>query len=139
GNFSADDAGAAGFSEYLKGREGALAQIVADVGGEDFHEDQIPYLRGAERRAVIERRLAQRYRDAFLATALSLGYVADERRNERLLLASFNDQRQFAPWLGVLEKARVRLAGVFSTPLLAPALAARLGVKSGVCFVMSAN
>ena len=139
GNFSADDAGAAGFSEYLKGREGALAQIVADVGGEDFHEDQIPYLRGAERRAVIERRLAQRYRDAFLATALSLGYVADERRNERLLLASFNDQRQFAPWLGVLEKARVRLAGVYSTPLLAPALAARLGVKSGVCFVMSAN
>jgi len=139
GNFSADDAGAAGFREYLKGREGALAQIVADVGGEDFHEDQIPYLRGAERQAVIDRRLAQRYRDARLATALSLGYVADERRNERLLLASFNDARQFVPWLEVLEKARVRLAGVFSAPLLAPALAARLGVKSGVCLVMSAN
>ena len=88
---------------------------------------------------MIERRLAQRYRDARLATALSLGHAADERRNERLLLASFNDTRQFAPWLEVLEKARVRLAGVYSTPLLAPALAARLGVKSGVCFVMSAN
>ena len=138
-NFSADDAGAAGFREQLKGREGALAQIVADVGGEDFHEDQIPYLRGAERQAVIERRLAQRYRDARLAAALSLGHVADERRNERLLLASFNDTRQFAPWLEALEKARVRLAGVYSTALLAPALAARLGVKSGVCFVLSAN
>ena len=139
GNFSADDAGAAKFREYFKGREGALAQIVADLGGEDFHEDRIPYLRGAERQAVIERRLAQRYRDARLATALPLGYAADERRNERLLLASFNDTRQFAPWLEVLEKARVRLAAVSSTPLLAPALAARLGVKSGACFVMSAN
>ena len=138
-NFSADDAGTGAFREYFKGREGALAQIVADVGGEDFHEDQIPYLRGAERRAVIERRLAQRYRDARLATALSLGYTTDERRNERLLLASFNDTRQFGPWLEVLDKARVRLAGVYSTPLLAPALAARLGVKGGVCFVMSAN
>ena len=97
GNFSADDAGVAGFREYLKGREGALALVVADVGGEDFHEHQIPYLRGAERQAVIERRLAQRYRDARLAAALSLGYAAQERRNERLLLASFNDQRQFAP------------------------------------------
>ena len=139
GNFSADDAGAAKFREYFKGRDGAHAKIVADVGGEDFHEDQIPYLRGAERQAVIERRLAQRYRDARLATALSLGYAADERRNERLLLASFNDPRQFAPWLEVLEKARVRLAGVYSTPLLAPALAARLGVRSGTCFVLSAN
>ena len=138
-NFSADEAGAAVFREYLKGRVGAFAQVVADLGGEDFHEDQIPYLRGAERQAVIERRLAQRYRDARLATALSLGYAADERRNERLLLASFNDTLQFAPWLEALEKARVRLAGVYSTALLAPALAARLGVKSGACFVISAN
>ena len=138
-NFSADDAGTAGFREYFKGREGALAQIVADIGGEDFHEDQIPYLRGGERQAVIERRLAQRYRDARLATALPLGYAADERRNERLLLASFNDTRQFDPWLEVLDKARVRLAGFYSTPLLAPALAARLGVQGGACFVMSAN
>ena len=138
-NFSADDAGTAAFREYFESREGALAQIVADVGGEDFHEDQIPYLRGAERQAVIERRLAQRYRDARLAAALPLGYAADERRSERLLLASFNDTRQLNPWLEVLEKARVRLAGVYSTPLLAPALAARLGIKGGICFVMSAN
>ncbi|HEV8094327.1 MAG TPA: hypothetical protein VGP71_01290 [Burkholderiales bacterium] len=137
--FSPDDAGVAGFREYLKGREGALAQVVADLSGEDFHEDQIPYLRGAERQAVIERRLAHRYRDPRLATALSLGHAADERRNERLLLASFNDTQQLAAWLDVLEKARARLAGVYSTALLAPALAARLGMKSGPCFVMSAN
>jgi hypothetical protein len=138
-NFSADDAGASGFREYFKGREGALVQVVADLGGEDFHEDQIPYLRGSERQAVIDRRLAQRYRDTRLAMALSLGHAADERRNERLLLASFNDPQQFAPWLDVLEKARTRLAGVYSTPLLAPPLAARLGVKGGPCFLMSAN
>src|SRR5262245_7821148 len=90
--FSADDAGFDRCREYFKTARGTLLQIVADLDGEDFHEDQIPYLRGAERQAVLERRLAQRYRDARLAAALSLGHcTVEERRNERVLLASFND------------------------------------------------
>ncbi|MGH8675969.1 MAG: hypothetical protein ACREVG_16885, partial [Burkholderiales bacterium] len=137
--FSADESGAGKFRDYLKGREGALVHILADLAGEDFHEDQIPYLRGSERQIVIDRRLAQRYRDTRLAAALSLGYAGDERRNERLLLASFSNTQQFAPWLDVLENARARLAGVYSTPLLAPALAARLGLRGGSCFVVSVN
>src|SRR6185436_20699022 len=88
----------------LKARAGML-QVVADLEREDFHEDQIPYLRGAERRAVIERRLAQRYRDARLAAAPSLGYcTTDERRNERVLLTSFNDTQLLAAWLDALEE-----------------------------------
>src|SRR5687768_7826398 len=86
-----DGAGIPAVRDCLKGHTGALVQVVADLEGEDFHEDQIPCLRGAERRAVIERRLLQRYPDARLASALSLGHAADERRSERLLLASFND------------------------------------------------
>ena len=137
--FPADDLGLTDFREYLKGRRGALVYVVADLVGEDFHEDQIPYLRGSDRQAVIERRLAQRYRDTRLAAALSLGYVADERRNERLLLASFTNTQQFAPWLDALAEAGTKLSGIYSTPLLAPALAARLGARGGRCFVVSAN
>lgn len=137
--FSPDDTGIGRFREYLKGRQGALVHLVADLAGEDFHEDRIPYLRGADRQIVIERRLAQRYRDTRLAAALSLGYVADERRNERLLLASFSNTQQFVAWLDALDGAHARLAGVYSTPLLAPVLAARLGVRSGSCFVVSLN
>ena len=138
--FSGDDLGVTEFREYLRGRRGALFAVVADLAGEDFHEDQIPFLRGRDRDTVLQRRLAQRYRDTRLAAALSLGHVATaERRNERLLLASFTNTQQLAPWLDALEEAGARLAGVFSVPLLAPALAARLGAKSGRCFVVSAN
>ena len=111
---------------------GALFSVLADLAGEDFHEEQIPCLRGGDRDAVVQRRLAQRYRDTRLAAALSLGAVTPaERRNERLLLASFTNTQQFAPWLDALEEAGARLAGVYSVPLLAPALAARLGVRGG--------
>lgn len=137
--FSADDGGAEGFRAYLRGKKHALFYLVADLAGEDFHEDQIPYLRGGDRQAVIDRRLAQRYRDTRLAAALSLGYVTGERRNERLLLASFTNTQQFTPWLDALTESGAKLAGVFSVPLTAPALAARLGARGGRCFVITAD
>jgi hypothetical protein len=138
--FSADDSGVEEFREYLRGRRGALFSVLADLAGEDFHEDQIPFLRGGDREAVIQRRLAQRYRDTRLAAALSLGHVVTgERKNERLLLASFTNTQQIAPWLDALDDAGARLAGVYSVPLLAPALAARLGAKAGHAFVISAH
>ena len=138
--FTADEAGADNFRDYLRARRGALFSVLADLAGEDFHEDQIPLVRGGDREAVVQRRLAQRYRDTRLAMALSLGQtIAGERRNERLLLASFTNTQQIAPWLDALDQAGARLAGVYSVPLLAPALASRLGTRQGRCFVVSAD
>jgi len=138
--FSGDDLGVGEFREFLRGREGALFALLADLAGEDFHEDQVPVLRGADREAVIQRRLAQRYRDTRLAAALSLGKVhTGQRRNERLLLTSFTNTQQFAPWLDALEEAGARLAGVYSVPLLAPALAARLGARGTRSLVVTAD
>jgi hypothetical protein len=140
GRFSGDDLGITSFREHLLARPGGLFSVVADIACEDFHEEQIPFLRGSDRDAIVQRRLAQRYRDTRLATALSLGEAPSaERRNERLLLASFTNTQQLSPWLDALEDAGVRLAGVYSVPLLAPALAARLGVKGGRALVVTAT
>src|SRR5439155_805630 len=61
------------------------------------------------------------------------------RRNERLLLASFTNTQQLAPWLDALEEAGTKLTGVYSVPLLAPALARKLGAKAGRAFVVTIN
>ena len=138
--FSGDDLGVTAFREHLRAHRGALFSVLADLAGEDFHEEQIPYVRGSDREAVVQRRLAQRYRDTRLATALSLGQVVTaERRNERLLLASFTNTQQLAPWLDALEEAGTRLSGVYSVPLLAPALAAKLGVRGARALIVTAN
>ena len=137
--FGADAEGLQAFRAHLQGRQGALVYVLADLAGEDFHEDQIPYLRGNDRQAVVQRRLAQRYRDTRLAATLSLGYTSGERRTERLLLASFTNTEQFTPWIDALVASGTRLSGVYSVPLLAPALAARLGARSGRTFIVTAN
>ena len=138
--FTGDEAGIAAFREYLRAQRGALFAVVADLAGEDFHEEQIPYVRGSDREALVSRRLAQRYRDTRLAAALSLGQVqVGERKNERVLLTSFTNTQQLALWLDALEEAGVRLAGVYSTPLLAPVLAAKLGVRDPRVLVVTSN
>ena len=138
GRFAADEAGLAQFHGYLRARQGKLFAVAADLAGEDFHEEQIPFVRGGDREAVLARRLAQRYRDTRLALALSLGQVmAPERRNERVLLASFTNTQQLTPWIDAVEEAGARLAGVYSVPLLAPALAARLAAKAGRLLVVT--
>jgi len=127
------------FRAVLQGRKGALVYVVADLAGEDFHEDQIPHLRGSDRQTVVQRRLAQRYRDTRLAAAISLGYTTGERRTERLLLASFTNTEQLTAWIDAIVESGARLAGVYSVPLLAPGLAARLGVGSGRSLIVTAN
>lgn len=138
-SFGADDQGLEELRGFLKGRKGALVTVLADIAGEDFHEDQIPYLRGSDRSTVVQRRLAQRYRDTRLSAAVSLGSAGGERRGERLLLASFTNTQQFTPWLDAIAEAGARLSGVYSAPLLAPVLAARLGARAGRAFIITPN
>ncbi len=135
--FVSDDAGLAGFRQYLSRCSGAVVTLVADVAGEEFHEEQIPYLRGSDREAIVQRLLAQRFREARLAAALPLGRIETERRNERLLLASFSNTRPFDAWLDALAASGARLAGVYSTALLMPALAAR--TERQHCIVLSVH
>ena len=145
GSFEVDEAGIDEFRSFAKLHAKSLYYVLADLAGEDFHDEMIPWLRGNDRQAVIQRRLAQRYRDTRLAATLSLGAgaVAGGRRNERLLLTSFTNTQQFAPWLDALSEAGAKLAGVYSVPLLAPALASRLaaklGAKSSRTFIVSIN
>src|SRR5512140_239491 len=110
---------------------------MVDVVEEDYHQDIIPYLGRSDRRQLLERKLAQRYRDTSLTLSMSLGFEQGERRNEKILYASFSNTQQFQPWLSALEQNECRLAGVYSTALLAPALIKSAGLKLPRCLLVS--
>lgn len=135
-SFERSDQGGAAFSAYLK-RSRNLYYLVVDVVEEDYHQDTIPYLGRKDRRLVLARKLAQRYRDTSLTLSMSLGVEKTERRNEKVLYASFSNTQQFQPWLSALEQNECRLAGVYSTALLAPALIKGAGLKVPRCLLVS--
>jgi hypothetical protein len=135
-SFERGEPGLAAFSAYLAGSHN-LYYLVIDVVEEDYHQDTIPYLGRKDRRQVLARKLSQRYRDTSLALSLSLGYEQAERRNEKVLYASFSNTQQFQPWLTALEQKEVRLAGIYSTALLAPALIKGAKLKVPRCLLVS--
>lgn len=131
-SFTNDEDGYGAFATHLKTlKPSTLVYVLADVVEEDFHLDTIPMVRGNDRRQLVGRRLAQRYRDTSLSLALPLGIERGTRRDERLLLSSFTNTQIFEPWLNVLRQSDLAIAGVYSVALIAPLLAQRLGYRKG--------
>ena len=130
-SFGMSENGVADFSRYVARKPESLFYLLADVVEEDFFQENVPYVRGLDRRALLTRKLAQRYRDASLAVPISLGSETHAgRREERVLYTSITNTQQFQPWLDAMRSNRARVAGVFSVPLVAAALGKRLRFKS---------
>ncbi|MFM9966979.1 MAG: hypothetical protein ACKVQK_01050 [Burkholderiales bacterium] len=115
------------FDAYVAEAPLALYYLLVDIVEEDFHLETIPYVRGGDRRTLLQRKLAQRYRDLTLALTLSLGYESGPRKEENILFSSFTNTQQLQPWIIALEQKEARMAGVYSVPLVAPVLASRMG------------
>jgi hypothetical protein len=135
--FANTDEGTADFSMYVAQMPGAIYYVLADVVEEDFHLENIPYVRGKDRRTLLARRLAQRYRDLSLALTLSLGYETGPRKEERILFSSFTNTQQFQPWMAALRTHKARLAGVYSVPLITPLVGRRIGINEKYYLLVS--
>lgn len=135
--FPNTEEGAHAFAAHLRGVPSSLFYVLVDIVEEDFHQENVPFVRGGDRRALMARKLAQRYRDTSLSLTLSLGYEKTQRRDERVLFSSFTNNAPFQPWLNALREQEAVIAGVYSVALLAPQLAARLRAKSDSLLVVT--
>jgi hypothetical protein len=136
-SFPAGEEGAAAFANYVNAVPNSLFYVLADVVEEDFHQESVPFIRGKDRRALLDRKLAQRYRDTSLSTAISLGVDRGQRTEERIVFSSFTNTQQLHPWLTVLRDADVPVVGVYSAALIAPQLTAQLGLKKVPALVVA--
>jgi Tfp pilus assembly protein PilN len=136
-SFPNDDEGYNGFAAFIKGVRSGLVYLLADLVEEDFHLELVPAVRGGDRRQLLARKLAQRYRDTSLSLSLSLGTERTQRRDERVLLSSFTNTQLVQPWLNVLRETDLALVGAYSVALMAPALVKRLGQVKAPCLLVS--
>jgi hypothetical protein len=131
GSFGPNEKGVADFSRYVSSHPESLFYLLADVVEEDFFQENLPYVRGSDRRALVARKLSQRYRDVSLAVPISLGSeIHAGRREERILYTSFTNTQQFQPWIEALRSSKARVVGVFSVALVSAFLGKRLAFKA---------
>jgi hypothetical protein len=137
GLFAAAPDGHHEFTSYLARNSGCVFAILANISEEGFQIETIPFLRGADRQAVIARKLAQLFFNAALTSYLSLGYEKNKRKDERLMLAALTNNDLLAPWLDAIAGAGVALGGIYSLPLLAPTLLRKLALGQDQCLLLT--
>lgn len=115
------------FTAYLRSHPNCQFRMLANVAEEGHELETIPFLQGADREALITRKLGQHFLGTPLATAISLGYEKSKRKNEKLLLSALTNPAHFAPWLKCFAEAGAALAGLHTVAQMGGPLLKKLG------------
>jgi hypothetical protein len=118
GEFSPEPVGLEALAAYLNKHRASIFYLLADIAEEGFQLEDLPYVQGGDRSALLQRRLGQYYYNTPLSAAISLGRAPAGRRDEKILFAALTRTETFTPWLDALREAEANLAGVYSVPLV---------------------
>lgn len=136
GCFSDTPDGHAAFAEYAAAHPTSRFSLLADIDEEIHTTENIPWLRGSERRQLIARRLARHFPEPALNIVTSLGAEQGQRREEKLLFSSLGAPTGFEPWLKALVTP---LRGLYAPSQLNGGLLRRLERKHSCCLLFTLN
>ncbi|HUQ29791.1 MAG TPA: hypothetical protein VM051_14440 [Usitatibacter sp.] len=120
--FAVSGAGATAFEQYLANLKGVPTNLITDLAEEDFRLDTIPHVGGRDRDAILARKLNQIFRNTPYRHALLQGREADGRRDDRVFYTAITNPELLRPWLDMLERLRVPLAGIHSAAVFSGVL-----------------
>lgn len=124
------------FAEYLDGHRELEASLLTDLIEEDFQRENVPHVLGGARQKMLERRLANLYRDTPYRQASHQGRESEGRKDDRMLFSALTNAELLRPWLAVLQKKKVVVAGIYSVALLSTLAFPKLGLgKEAVLLV----
>jgi len=137
GVFENGEAGLAQFRAYLERNPRSQFSLLANVAEEGHALEVIPFLTGNDRQALIARKIGQHFLGTPLATAFSLGYEKNRRKNEKLLISALTNPGHFEPWLQRIQEAEAPLAGIYSLAQLGGLLLKKLGYGDKRCLLLT--
>jgi len=120
--FAASGAGAAEFDRYIAGMDDVLTYLFTDLAEEDFRLDTVPHVGASDRDAILNRKLAQIFRSTPYRYAVTQGREPEGRRDDRVLYTAITNAEVLRPWIEVIERHRIPLAGIHSAAILSGAL-----------------
>lgn len=125
------------FTEYLRVNRNSHFQMLANVGEEGYLVETIPFLRGGDRQTLITRKIGQHFLGTPLASAVSLGFEKNQRKNEKLLLSALTNPTHFAPWLKCIAEADAPLAGIYTIAQLGGVLLQKMRQPATRCMLLT--
>ena len=106
------------FDRYLKDSGRVSTYFLIDFIEEEFRQDTVPHVHGADRQAVVERKKARLFRDTPYYYADIQGREGEGRKDDIVMFSALTNPEALTPWLAILEANKTPLAGVYSLPLV---------------------
>ena len=128
--FGADEDGLTEFALYLAHSPHDPVYMLVDVVEEEFREEAIPHVVGADRRSLIRTRLNRLFRDPTYSYAVVQGREAEGRRDDQVLFTALIRPDLLSPWIGQIAKHKIPLAGIYSLPIVSETLIKRMPIDS---------
>ncbi|MBI2294898.1 MAG: hypothetical protein HYU76_02380 [Betaproteobacteria bacterium] len=128
--FDNDDAGQAGFKEFLTSFVNVPVHLMVDAVEEDYRFETLPHAFGSDRAEMVGRKLRQHYRNTPYMTAWLLGRDSGKRRDDRYLFSALTNPELIGDWLQAVVARGLPVAGIYLLPVVSAALPQRLDVKA---------
>lgn len=125
--FKADEAGLGSFSRAIGDLVPAPICVLVDIVEEEYRQDTIPHVGGADRKAVLQRKYARLFRGTSYHYALRQGRESEGRKDDRVLLTAITRPEIVSPWVDILVEHKVPVAGIYSLPILSEKLLKKIG------------
>lgn len=116
--FDVDETGRENFQRYLNETDNTPMTIIVDLIEEEFRQDTIPHVFGADRTALLERKQSRLFRDAHYVHVENQGREEEGRKDDKVLFIAITNDETVKPWVDLLDKHKVPLKGIISLPLL---------------------
>lgn len=113
-----DEAGLSVFAGLLQTAGRTPVYVVADTVEEDYRFETLPHATGSDRKSLLDRKLRQYYRSTRFVSTLWRGHVGQPRRDDHYLFSALTNPALIEPWLSVIARHSVPVAGVYLAPML---------------------
>jgi hypothetical protein len=120
--FAVSGAGATAFERYLAAMADVPIHLFTDLAEEDFRLDTIPHVGSGDREAILGRKLVQIFRNTPFRHALLQGREVEGRRDDRVMYTAITNPEVLRPWLEIIERLKVPLAGIHSAAVFSGVL-----------------
>ena len=135
--FDVDESGQENFKSYLTEAKNTPMYLLVDFIEEEFRQDSIPHVFGADKDALIKRKQSRLFRDAGYQYAEFQEREEEGRRDDKYLFMALTKNELLEPWLQLLDEHKVPVKAVLSLPQLLQTFIGRLPNVSDHALVVS--
>ncbi len=135
--FDVTEDGRQHFVRYLSETAPAPFYLLLDVFEEEFRSETIPHVFGSDRAALIKRRQERLFSGTPYCHYELQGREGHGRRDDRILFSAVTNAGLISPWVELLHRHKIPLAGIHSIPLFGGAILKLIPAASANSLVVS--